>query len=69
MKKYLFLLSFICSACLFGANLLDNSGFEDVKDGKPVKWNQNKPKNFENVEFVNRKIRTNPSQNFSGKNA
>lgn len=51
MKKYLFLLSFICSACLFGANLLVNSGFEDVKDGKPVNWNQNKPKNFENVEF------------------
>ena len=29
MKKYLFLLSFICSTCLFGANLLVNSGFED----------------------------------------
>ena len=50
-KKYFLLAA--CCLCFFsfGKNILDNSSFETISDGKPVKWKQNKPKDFEGVTF------------------
>ena len=50
-KLYLFLLAAAAMFPVQAKNLLENSSFEVISNGKPVKWVANKPKNFPDVEF------------------